>query len=111
VRLVAALQAWLEQRAGAQSLFLNFDRAQKGRRLTSTSIYRIVRELGEHVSVKARPHGSGTRRSRRTSTSRMGMCEPRLASAGTPTFRTLTVYDDNRQDLSGKMARLVAASL
>jgi integrase/recombinase XerC len=26
-------------------------------------------------------------------------------------IRTLTVYDDNRQDFGGKMARLVAAAL
>ena len=39
---VAVLRAWLEQRGREPGpLFLNFDRAQKGRRLTSTSIYRI----------------------------------------------------------------------
>jgi integrase/recombinase XerC len=40
----AVLRGWLEQRGlEPRPLFLNFDRAQKGRRLTSTSIYRIVR--------------------------------------------------------------------
>jgi hypothetical protein len=36
---------------------------------------------------------------------------PRLASARHSDIRTLMVYDDNRQDLSDKMDRPVAASL
>ncbi len=35
----------------------NFDRACKGERLGASSIYRIVRGLGEHIGVCARPHG------------------------------------------------------
>jgi hypothetical protein len=46
------LRAWLEQRGLKPGpLFINFDRAQKGRRLTSTSIYRIVRDLDDQVQV------------------------------------------------------------
>jgi integrase/recombinase XerC len=54
----AVLRAWLEQRGLEQGpLLLNFDRAPKGRRLTATSIYRIVRDLGDQVQVRARPNG------------------------------------------------------
>ena len=89
--------------------FVNFDRAGKGRRLTSTSIYRVIRGLGEpgrrQGPAPRRPprgdHGGARplarRRPRRRPFSRHA------------DIRTLAVYDDNRQDLGGKMARLVAA--
>ena len=91
--------------------FLNFDRAQKGRRLTSTSIYRIVRNLGDQVQVRARPHG--VRQAAITSVLDLSQGDVRAAARFSrhADIRTLTVYDDNRQDLGGKMARMVAAAL
>jgi integrase/recombinase XerC len=109
---IAVLRGWLEQRGLEPGpLFLNFDRAQKGRRLTSTSIYRIVRELGEQVHVKARPHG--VRHAAITALLDLSHGDVRAAARFSrhADIRTLTVYDDNRQDLGSKMARLVAASL
>jgi integrase/recombinase XerC len=108
----AVLHAWLERRGLEPGpLFLNFDRAQKGRRLTSTSIYRIVRGLGEQVQVKARPHG--VRHAAITAVLDLSQGDVRAAARFSrhADIRTLTVYDDNRQDLRGKMARLVAAAL
>jgi integrase/recombinase XerC len=53
-----ALAAWLETRGSAPGpLFTNFDRATKGGRLNASSVYRIVRGLGERAGVRARPHG------------------------------------------------------
>jgi integrase/recombinase XerC len=53
-----ALAGWLAARGSAPGpLFTNFDRASKGGRLCSHSVYRIVRGLGERVGVRARPHG------------------------------------------------------
>jgi integrase/recombinase XerC len=53
-----ALTAWLDTRGSEPGpLFTNFDRASKGSRLNASSIYRIVRGLGERVGVLARPHG------------------------------------------------------
>ena len=53
-----ALSAWLETRGRAPGpLFTNFDRASKGGRLNASSVYRIVRDLGDRVGVQARPHG------------------------------------------------------
>ncbi len=109
---IAALRAWLEQRGLEPGpLFINFDRAGKGRRLASTSIYRIVRELGEQVQVRARPHG--LRQAAITAVLDLSHGDVRAAARFSrhADIRTLTVYDDNRQDLGGKMARLVAASL
>ncbi len=58
----AVLHTWLEQRGLEPGpLFINFDRAQKGRRLTSASIYRMVRDLGDQVrlgpAARAAPYG------------------------------------------------------
>jgi integrase len=83
---VAVLHAWLEQRGRKPGpLFFNFDRAGKGQRLTSTSIYRIVRELGEQIQVRARPLGCATQRSRRCWISPRATFGPLLVSAGMPT--------------------------
>jgi integrase/recombinase XerC len=58
VLTLEVLVAWLEVRGKAPGpLFTNFDRAGKGRRLNPSSVYRIVRDLGEQVGVDARPHG------------------------------------------------------
>ncbi len=99
--------------------------AGKGRRLTSTSIYRIVRELGEQVQVRARPSvaceplaasasGRAACRSRtcgcnRWSGRRRRAC--RCAPAGQLPNIAPPSSAANRQDLGGKMARLVAATL
>ena len=109
---IAVLRAWLMQRGREPGpLFINFDRAGKGRRLTSTSIYRIVRELGEQVQVRARPHG--LRHAAITAVLDLSQGDVRAAARFSrhADIRTLTVHDDNRQDLGGKMARLVAAAL
>lgn len=108
----AALRRWLAIRGPAAGpLFVNFDRAGKGRRLTGTSLYRIVRALGQTVGVTVRPHGlrhaaitaaldwtgGDVRKVQRFSRHR--------------DLRVLTLYDDNRQDLAGDVARLVAPEL
>jgi integrase/recombinase XerC len=51
-----AIRQWLEARGTEpEPLFTNLDRARKGCRLTGTSLYRIVRRLGEQVGLKVRP--------------------------------------------------------
>ncbi|MBC8134376.1 MAG: tyrosine-type recombinase/integrase, partial [Fibrella sp.] len=55
-----ALSDWLRVRGGEPGpLFLNFDHADKGqtRRLTGTSIYRIVHGRGQIAGIKVAPHG------------------------------------------------------
>ena len=55
---VGALAGWLEARGNSTGpLFTNFDRARKGGRLNTSSVYRIIRALGERIGVQARPHG------------------------------------------------------
>lgn len=107
---VAALAAWIAVRGIAPGpLFLNADRAGKGGgRLTGRSVARVVGRLGLAVGLAVRPHGlrhaaitaaldatGDVRRVQRFSRHR--------------DLRTLAVYDDNRQDFAGEVARLVAS--
>lgn len=53
-----ALKQWLEYRGGSNGpLFTNCDHAGKGNRLTATSIYRIVKQLGREIGVEVGPLG------------------------------------------------------
>ena len=52
----AALAAWLEARGSEPGpLFVNFDRAGKGHRLTGTAVYHIVGRLGAKAGLTVRP--------------------------------------------------------
>jgi integrase/recombinase XerC len=54
---VKALEQWIVYRgAAAGPLFTNFDQAGKGDRLSATSIYRIVRQLGNRVGIDIGPN-------------------------------------------------------
>ena len=54
----AALAAWLEARGSEPGpLFVNFDRAGKGHRLTGTAVYYIVGRLGAKAGLAVRPQG------------------------------------------------------
>jgi integrase/recombinase XerC len=113
----AALRAWLEVRGRQPGpLFLSLDRAAGSRsarpqRLSATSIYRELRRLGERVQVRARPHG--VRHGAITTVLDLNGGDVRAAQRFSrhKDVRTLLRYDDNRQDLGGKMARLVASAV
>ena len=114
----AALRDWIEVRRfyaeGPGPLFTNFARARarKGRRLSATSVYRLVRRLGERAGVRARPHG--LRHGAITAALDLNGGDVRAAQRFSrhQDLRTLTLlYDDNREDLGGKTARLVAAGV
>lgn len=108
----AALDDWIDVRGGEPGpLFVNFDRAGKGQRLSATSVYRLVRGLGDQAGLRARPHG--LRHSAITAVLDLSNGDVRAAQRFSRhlDLRTLRLYDDNREDLGGKMARLVAAAL
>jgi integrase/recombinase XerC len=53
---VSALKGWLEYRGEASGpLFLNLDRAGKGKGITCTSVYRIVQNLGKQKGIQVTP--------------------------------------------------------
>jgi integrase/recombinase XerC len=110
-----ALALWLEARAADPGpLFTNLDHAGKGSRLTGTSLYRIVRDLGAKAGIKTWPHGL-----RHTAiTQAVKKCQ----EAGYPLevaqdfsrhadIRTLMVYRDRERNYQGEIASLVAGTL
>jgi len=110
----AALAAWLAIRSTAPgALLVNFDRARKcaGCGLSSTSVYRIVRALGAGVGLAVRPHG--LRHAAITAALELTGGDVRKVQRFSrhSDVRVLQRYDDNREDLSGEVAREVAATL
>jgi len=104
-----ALRAWLELRGTEPGpLFLNMDRARKGRRLTGRSVARLVGELGRSIGIRVRPHG--LRHAAITEALDITRGDVRAVQKFSRhrDLRTLTVYDDNRRDLAGEVAKLVA---
>lgn len=105
----AALAAWVEARGNERGpLFINFDRAGKGRRLTGRSLYRIVRELGRRAGLRVTPHG--LRHAAITSALDLTKGDVRAVQRFSRhrDVRVINVYDDSREDLAGVVARLVA---
>jgi integrase/recombinase XerC len=53
-----ALEAWIGARGWEPGpLFVNFDRAGKGHRLTSRSLYRVITSLGKELGLRLTPNG------------------------------------------------------
>jgi len=108
-----ALRIWIQVRGEAPGpLFPNFDRAGKGsgKPLTGAGIYALVRGLGKQVGIKTRPHG--VRHTAITEALELSGGNYRAAQKFSRHAdpRTLLRYDDNREDLGGKIAQTVAAS-
>ncbi len=58
IKTSQAIKQWLMHRGAKKGpLFTNCDHAGKGKRLTGTSIYRIVRQLGSEIGVEIGPLG------------------------------------------------------
>lgn len=107
-----ALAGWLEVRGPEPGpLFLNLDPARKGDgRLTGTSLYRIVRRLGKKAGIKARPHGLRHAAITEALDLTQGNVRAVQRFSRHRDLRTLNIYDDNREDLAGDVARLVAGA-
>lgn len=107
----AAVAAWIEARGQeAGPLFVNFDRAGKGERLTGTGLYVVVRTLGKKIGLTVRPHGlrhAGITQALDLTNGNVRMVQRYSRHRD---IRTLQRYDDNRADFGGEIARLVAAN-
>ena len=104
-----ALAAWLEARGAKPGpLFVNFDRAGKGHRLTGTAVYHIVGWLGGKAGLTVRPqelrHLAITTALDRTN----GDMRAVATFSRHKDLRNLSRYADNPHGLAGKIARLVA---
>jgi len=105
----AALAAWLEARGSEPGpLFVNFDRAGKGHRLTGTAVYHIVGRLGAKVGLSVRPqelrHLAITTALERTDGDVRAVAE----FSRHQDLRPLGRYRYSRYGLAGKVSRLVA---
>lgn len=106
---------WLEVRGTEPGpLFLNFDRAGKGSRLTGTSIYRNLEKLGARIGVKVSPH-----QLRHTGITVASIRGPEAGYrqkdltqySGHKHSTTLDYYLDTVENVQGKVARLVASEV
>src|SRR4051794_7935095 len=105
----AALAAWLEAHGPEPGpLFVNFDRAGKGHRLTGTAVYHIVGWLGIKAGLSVRPqelrHLAITTALERTDGDVRAVAE----FSRHQDLRPLGRYRYSRYGLAGKVSRLVA---
>lgn len=112
---ISALTKWVSVRGDYPGpLFVNFDKAKKGKRLTGTSIYRIIRALGREIGREMSPHG--LRHSCITTA-----CEA-AAKNGIPfeeirqlsrhkNIKTVLIYRDQILDLQAELSRLVSETV
>lgn len=110
-----ALENWLEIRnETAGPLFTNFDRRGIPGRLTATSLYRIVRDLGKLAGLKTRPHG--LRHLAITTACEKAqengfVLEDVMDFSRHRDVKTLMIYRDKVENRQGKIAGLVAATV
>jgi integrase/recombinase XerC len=107
-----ALLAWLEIRGTEPGpLFTNVDHAKKGTgRLTANGIYAMIRALGTATGQRVTPHGlrhaSITDALELTNGNLMAVAK----FSGHAKLDTIRIYDDNRRDVAGDVAKMVAAA-
>jgi integrase/recombinase XerC len=107
-KVLASLHAWVDVRGSHEGpLFTALDRGHHGHRLDGSAVYRLVSELGDAVGLVTRPHGlrhAGITAAldKTNGNTRMVQRFSRHRS-----LETLSLYDDNRMDLGGEVARLV----
>jgi len=111
---IRAIKAWINVRGiEAGPLFLNFDRAGKGNRLTRIGLYQIVRKLGQRIGIKTRPHG--IRHLSITEACKVAQAhgydlEEVLDHSRHASVATLMIYRDRERNVQGKIAGLVAST-
>lgn len=92
-------------------MFTNFDHAQKGKRFTGTSIYRIARRLGVEIGINTRPHGirhtATTEAVKKARKSGIGLEEVRDFS-NHKRIESLLIYWDRERDVQGVLSKLIA---
>jgi integrase/recombinase XerC len=105
----AAVRAWVEAHpTGTGPLFVNFDRAGKGDRLTGRSVARLVARVGDAAGLKVRPHGLRHSAITAALDATKGDVRKVQRFSRHMDVRVLSRYDDSRADFGGEVARLVA---
>jgi integrase/recombinase XerC len=105
----ASLDAWIVVRGNAAGpLFVPLSRAGIGERLTGRSVARIVADVATRAGLgHVRPHG--LRHASVTAALDAGVDIRKVQKFSRHRdLRTLTLYDDNRSDMAGDVAAVVA---
>ncbi|MHB8873723.1 MAG: tyrosine-type recombinase/integrase [Myxococcaceae bacterium] len=108
---IAALREWLAIRGTAPGpvfcTLRSYRGVRAGHRLTRMALYKVVRKLGEAIGIRARPHG--LRHAAITDALDHGQSIRSVQRfARHLSLQTLLIYDDNRSDLGGDVARAIA---
>jgi integrase/recombinase XerC len=107
-----ALNAWLAVRGtGPGALFHRLDSADKGKgRLAGAGVYDIIVSLGRRTGLRVRPHG--LRHAAITEALDLTGGDIRAVQRFSRhrDVRTIGLYDDNRTDLAGIVARKVSGT-
>jgi integrase/recombinase XerC len=109
-----ALLEWIEIRGTNEgAMFTNFDHAGKGQRLTGTSIYRMVKKLGEEIGIQTRPHGirhtAITEAVKKAKENGIGL-EEVVDFSDHKEIKTLLVYRDRERNVQGQLSKLIVGS-
>lgn len=114
-RTVDALRTWTEARGNQPGpLFINFHRcdAIAGTRLTTTSLYRVIRRLGADSGLRVKPHGlrhtaisTAVQRASEVGITDMSKI---LHFSRHKNLKTLQCYIDSHENFQGRLAEAVA---
>lgn len=107
---LAALLLWIGSR-DAGPMFTTFSRAARNERLTGNGLYRIIRSIGQAAGIKARPHGLRHAAITEALDVTGGNVRAVQRFSRHADVRTLALYDDNRTDMAGEVAAMVAGGV
>ena len=107
-----ALRDWIEERGFQEgALFTNLSPARKDdNRISTTGLYLMVQKRGKEAGVETRPHGLRHAAITQALDLTHGDVRSVMRYSRHQDMKTVAIYDDNRKDLGGDVAKLVASS-
>jgi integrase/recombinase XerC len=105
-----ALRDWIQERGFEEgALFTNLSQARKeDNRISTTGLYQMVQKRGEEAGVETRPHGLRHAAITQALDLTHGDVRAVMRYSRHQDMKTVAIYDDNRKDLAGEVAKLVA---
>jgi integrase/recombinase XerC len=110
---LVALTSWIDARArvvplNQKAIFVGLAGRVRGQRLTGRGLYHVVAVLGAAVGLKTRPHGLRHASITAALDANNGDVRAVQLHARHADPQTTMRYDDNRQDLAGRVAASLA---